>query len=62
MTLHAYLHSVTSSQELRATVEDKIRFHTEQAKQAQQKLDDLGGYISIADAQEIQPRCQRPER
>ena len=25
MTLHAYLHSVTSSQELRATVEDKIR-------------------------------------
>ena len=50
MTLHAYLHSVTSSQELRATVEDKIRFHTEQAEQAQQKLDDLGGYISIADA------------
>lgn len=50
MTLHAYLHSVTSSQELRATVEDKIRFHTEQAEQAQQKLDELGGYISIADA------------
>lgn len=50
ITLHAYLHSVTSSQELRATVEDKIRFHTEQAEQAQQKLDELGGYISIADA------------
>lgn len=50
MTLHAYLHSVASSQELRATVEEKIRFHTEGAEQAQQKLDELGGYISIADA------------
>lgn len=50
MTLHAHLHSVTSSQKLRATVEEKIQFHTEQAEQAQQRLDELGGYISIADA------------
>ena len=50
MTLHAHLHSVTSSMELRAQVDEKLRYHMEQAEQSQQKLDDLGGYISIADA------------
>jgi len=50
MTLHAHLHSVTSSLELRAQVDEKVRYHTEQAEQAQQRLDELGGYISIADA------------
>ncbi len=50
MTLHAHLHSVTSSMELRAQVDEKLQYHTEQAEQSQQKLDDLGGYISIADA------------
>ena len=50
MTLHAHLHSVTSSMELRAQVDEKLQYYTEQAEQSQQKLDDLGGYISIADA------------
>lgn len=50
MTLHTHLHSVTSSQELRAAVEEKVRFHAEKAEQAQQELDELGGYISVADA------------
>lgn len=50
MTLHAHLHSITSPQELRATVEETLRYHTEQAELNQLKLDELGGYISLADA------------
>ena len=37
MTLHAHLHSVTSSMELRAQVDEKLQYYTEQAEQSQQK-------------------------